>query len=163
MTDAAPAIFVALEASALGAAIRQSSWVYMAANVGHIVSLLVFFSAVAVMDLRMVGLFAATAPGNILRGARSVAIVGFLGLLLTGSMLFTAEASHVITNKVFLVKLALIALGLVNIVVFEVFTAPQIKGLPPHAVLPSAARVAGIVSLMMWVAVAICGRSIAYF
>ncbi|MEW6454697.1 MAG: DUF6644 family protein [Pseudomonadota bacterium] len=163
MTDAAPAIFVALEASALGAAIRQSSWIYMAANVGHIVSLLVFFSAVAIMDLRMAGLFASTAPDNILRGARKVAIIGFLGLLLTGSMLFTAEASHVITNKVFLLKLALIALGLINIAIFEYFTAPQLKGVPPHAVLPSAARTAGIVSLVTWVAVAICGRSIAYF
>ncbi len=163
MTDAAPAIFVALEASALGAAIRQSGWGYMTANVGHIVSLLVFFSAVAIMDLRMAGLFAATAPDNILRGARKVAIIGFLGLLLTGSMLFTAEASHVITNKVFLLKLALIALGLINIAIFEYFTAPQLKGVPPHAVLPSAARTAGIVSLVTWVAVAICGRSIAYF
>jgi hypothetical protein len=163
MTDAAPAIFVALEASGLGAAIRQSSWAYMTANVGHIVSLLVFFSAVAIMDLRMAGFFAATAPDNILRGARKAAIVGFLGLLLTGSVLFTAEASHVVLNKVFLIKLALIALGLGNIAIFEYFTAPQIKGLPPHAVLPSAARTAGIVSLVTWVAVAICGRSIAYF
>ena len=40
MTDSAPAIFVALEASALGAAIRQSSWAYMVANVGHILSLM---------------------------------------------------------------------------------------------------------------------------
>jgi hypothetical protein len=42
MTDAAPAIFVALEASSIGAAIRQSSWLYMTANVGHILSLVVF-------------------------------------------------------------------------------------------------------------------------
>jgi hypothetical protein len=163
MTDAAPAIFVALESSGLGAAIRQSSWAYMTANVGHIVSLLVFFSAVAIMDLRMAGFFAATAPGKILHGARTVAIAGFAGLLLTGSVLFTAEASHVVLNKVFLIKLALIALRLGNIAIFEYFTAPQIKGLPPHAVLPSAARTAGIVSLVTWVAVAICGRSIAYF
>ena len=163
MTDAAPAIFVALESSGIGAAIRQSSWAYMTANVGHIVSLLVFFSAVAIMDLRMAGFFAATAPGAILRGARTVAIAGFVGLLLTGAVLFTAEASHVILNKVFLIKLALIAFGLGNIAIFEYLTAPQLKGLPPHAVLPSAARTAGIVSLVTWVAVAICGRSIAYF
>jgi len=43
MTDAAPAIFVALEQSGFAAAIRQSLWLYPAANVGHIVSL-TFFS-----------------------------------------------------------------------------------------------------------------------
>ena len=38
MTDAAPAIFVALEQSGFAAAIRQSPWLYPAANVGHIIS-----------------------------------------------------------------------------------------------------------------------------
>ena len=163
MTEAAPAIFVALEASGLGAAIRQSSWAYMTANVGHIVSLLVFFSAVAVIDLRMTGFFAATAPGTILRGARKVVVIGFLGLLLTGSVLFTAEASHVIMNGVFQLKFALIALGLLNVTLFEFFTAPQVKHLPPLTPLPAAARRAGVVSIAVWIAVAICGRSIAYF
>ena len=39
MTDAAPEIFVALEQSSFAAAVRQSLWLYPAANVGHIVSL----------------------------------------------------------------------------------------------------------------------------
>ena len=38
MNDAASAIFVALEQSGFAAAIRQSPWLYPAANVGHIVS-----------------------------------------------------------------------------------------------------------------------------
>ena len=74
----------------------------MAANVGHIVSLVVFAGAVAVLDLRMAGAFAATSPGHVLgrraprrRSRRS------LGLVLTGAMLFTAEASHVIMNRCF--------------------------------------------------------------
>src|SRR5262245_9455861 len=55
MTDAAPAIFVALEQSGFAAAIRQSLWLYPAANVGHIVSLTFFAGAVAVMDIRLLG------------------------------------------------------------------------------------------------------------
>ena len=53
MLEGAPAIFVALEGSALGHAIRQSTWAYMTANVGHILSLAVFAGVVAVMDGRM--------------------------------------------------------------------------------------------------------------
>ena len=163
MNEAAPAIFVALEGSALGAAIRQSTWAYMAANVGHIVSLFVFAGAVAVMDLRMAGAFAATSPGQVLRTARRVAVVGLLGLVVTGATLFTAEASHVILNPVFQFKLALIALGLLNIALFEYFTAPRIRDLPPLAPMPGAARAAGVLSIVTWVAVAAFGRSIAYF
>ena len=54
----------------------------MAANVVHILSLMVFFGAVAVMDLRLAGFFPATWPGSMLRRARLVAILGFIGLSL---------------------------------------------------------------------------------
>ena len=163
MLDTAPGIFVALEGSGIAQAIRQSPWIYMAANVGHIVSLMVFAGAVAVLDLRLAGAFAATSPAYVLRRARLATILAFLGLVTTGSVLFTAEASHVIMNPIFQLKLALIALGLLNVTLFEFFTAPQVKDLPPLAPLPLAARRAGIISVALWIAVAICGRSIAYF
>jgi len=163
MTDAAPAIFQALEASAWGNTIRQSHWLYMTANVGHILSLVVFASGIAVIDLRMAGMLAATAPGQILKVFRRVVGIGFLGLLVTGSILFTAEASHVITNPVFQLKLALILLGLLNVTWFEYFTAPKVRDLPPLKPLPPEAKTAGIVSLAIWFVVAAVGRSIAYF
>jgi hypothetical protein len=163
MTDAAPAIFVALEGSALGAAIRQSTWVYMTANVGHILSLMAFAGAIAVMDLRMMGVFAATSPGYILRMARWAAAAAFTGLVLTGLMLFIAEASHVVLNRIFQVKLGLIALGLANIVAFEVWVTPKVQNLPPHSPLPQEARPLAVASLAIWFCVAACGRLIAYF
>ena len=51
MLDSAPAIFVALEGSGAGQMIRQSRWLYMFANVGHIVALVVFAGAVAVSSM----------------------------------------------------------------------------------------------------------------
>ena len=84
----------------------------MTANVGHILALVVFAGAVAVMDLRMAGAFAATSPGRVLRGARRVAVAALFGLAITGATLFIAEASHVILNPVFQIKLGLIALGI---------------------------------------------------
>jgi uncharacterized protein DUF6644 len=163
MLDSAPGVFVALEGSGLGQAIRQSTWAYMAANVGHILSLVVFAGAVAVLDLRMAGAFAGTSPGYVLSRARRVVVLAFLGLVLTGAVLFTAEASHVIVNPVFQVKAGLIALGLLNVALFEIFTAPKVRDLPPRAPLPAAAKRAGITSICVWLAVAACGRSIAYF
>jgi len=162
MNDAAPAIFVALEASAAGAAIRQSTWIYMAANVGHIVSLVVFAGAVAVMDIRMTGALAATSPGHVLKMARRFAVAAFFGLTITGATLFAAEASHVIMNPIFQLKLALIGLALLNITWFEYFTAPQVRALPPLTPLPVAARRAGFISIGLWIAVAAAGRTIAY-
>ena len=163
MTDAAPAIFMAIEGSAFAAMVRQSPFAYMAANVAHILSLMVFFGAVAIMDLRLAGFFNATAPATILRGARRVAIVGFLGLIASGAMLFAAEASHIILNPMFRIKLILILLGLINIAVFEFVLARKISDVPPLAPLPGSARFAGMASIAIWLAVAACGRLIAYF
>jgi hypothetical protein len=163
VTDAAPAIFIALEASAIGAAIRQSRWLYMTANIGHIVALACFAGAVAVMDTRLAGGLAATAPGPLLRKARSFAVAGFIGLVLTGAVLFTAEASHVVLNRVFQIKAGLIALGLLNVAWVEAVIMPKVRELPSLVPLPAAARRGALTSLAIWLAVAICGRAIAYF
>ncbi len=163
MTDAAPAVFIAIEGSAFAAAIRQSPVAYMVANVGHILSLMVFFGAVAVMDLRLAGFFQATWPGATLRHARVIAMLGFVGLVTSGFVLFAAEASHVIVNPIFRIKLLLILLALLNILWFEIFIGPKVRDLQPQTPMPFTAKVAGIGSLAIWLTVAACGRLIAYF
>jgi hypothetical protein len=163
MTEAAPAIFVALEQSGFAAAIRQSRWLYPVANVGHIISLIFFVVAVAVMDVRLLGGLAATAPGRVLAQARNFAIAAFAGMAVTGFMLFSAEASHLVLNPVFQLKAALVAAGLVNIAIYEFWAKAVVQGLPPGAPMPSRAKIAGALSLGIWLGVAACGRSIAYF
>ena len=91
----APQLLVALEQSALGAAIRESVWAYPVANVGHILALMLLAGAVAIMDLRLLGAFPATPAAPVVRRARSVAALGLLLMAVTGLVLFTAEASHV--------------------------------------------------------------------
>ena len=163
MLHDAPAVFVALEQSGFASGIRQSLWLYPAANVGHILSLFCFAGSIAVMDLRMVGAFAATSPAYVLKTARLASVLAFAGLAVTGFILFAAEASHVAVNPVFQFKMALVVLGLLNVAYFELKIAPKVKSLAPLEPLPRAARVAGILSIVMWLAAAACGRSIAYF
>src|SRR5437867_3802406 len=98
MEHEAPAIFVALEASGFALAIRQSKWLYPLANIGHIVMLVCFAGAIAVMDVRLLGGLAETAPARVLGRARRFAIAALLGMAVTGAVLFTAEAGHLIVN-----------------------------------------------------------------
>jgi hypothetical protein len=162
MEHEAPAIFVALEASGFALGIRKSLWLYPAANIGHIVALVFFVGAVAVMDVRLLGGFAATAPGRVIARARRFAIVAFIAMAVTGFMLFAAEASHLVVNPVYLIKLALIGAGLANIAIYEFGAKRTVEALAPGAPMPASARFAGALSLGIWVFVAACGRSIAY-
>ncbi len=163
MNEQAPAVFIALEGSDVAAAIRQSLWAYPAANIGHIVALVFFAGAVAVMDVRLLGGLAATAPGRVIDRARSFAIAALAGMVITGFVLFSAEASHVALNPVFQLKIALIGAGLINVALYEFGAKGEVAGLAPGAAMPARARMIGAVSLLVWVLVAACGRSIAYF
>jgi hypothetical protein len=163
MTGEAPAIFVALEQSGFGAAIRQSTWLFPVANVGHVLALALFAGALAVMDVRLLGGLAATSPAHVLMRARSVAIAAFVMLAVTGFMQFSADASHLIVNPVFQIKLALIGLGLLNLAIFEFGVKGAVTGLGPGVAMPASAKTAGLMSLAIWIVVAACGRSIAYF
>jgi hypothetical protein len=161
MIDGAPEIFVALEQSGFSASIRQSPWLYPAANVGHIIFLVLFAGALAVMDVRLLGGFAAIEPAPTLGRARRLAIAALAGMTLTGFVLFAAEAGHLARNPVFRLKLVLVA-GLINVAIYELWARRAVESLPAGAAMPAAARNAGFASITIWIAVAACGRSIAY-
>ena len=163
MTGEAPAIFVALEQSAFGAAIRQSNWLFPLANVGHVLALAMFAGAIVMMDVRLLGGLSATSPAQVLMRARSGAIAAFVLLAVTGFMQFAADASHLIINPVFQIKLGLIGLGLLNLAIFEFGVKRSVTGLGPGVAMPASAKTAGFMSIAIWIAVAACGRSIAYF
>jgi hypothetical protein len=154
MVHGAPAIFVALEHSGLAAAIRQSTWLYPAANIAHIVWLVIFAGAVAAMDLRLIGWLGA-APARLDMRLRIVAATALLGMAVTGFMLFAAEATHLAMNPVFQFKAFLVVLGVLNVALYELWAKNRME--------MRAARAAGWLSLGIWLAVAACGRSIAYF
>ena len=163
MLAEAPQLLIALEQSALGAAIRQSTWAYPTANVGHILALTLFAGGVAAMDARLLGAFAAAPPAVIVRPARRVAMLGLLLMLLTGSVLFTAEASHVAMNRVFQIKAVLIALGVLNALLAARPLDTVLDKTPAFEPVPTRVRVAALASLLIWTSVAACGRLIAYF
>ena len=74
-----------------------------------------------------------------------------------------AEASHLSLNPVFQLKAILFAAGLINVAIYELWAKPAVEHLAPGASMPIRAKVTGVLSLAIWVIVAACGRSIAYF
>lgn len=150
-------IFHLLERSGFGLLIRDAVMIYPVANVVHVLAVLVFFASVAVMDLRLLGWLRDETPEAVIRRFRPVAIAAFLTLLASGIVLFTPEASAIIRNLSFQLKLALIALGLANVW----WLGRAMRGAKPGTV-PGGARFAASASLLIWLGVAAAGRYIAY-
>jgi hypothetical protein len=59
-------------------------------------------------------------------------------------------------------KATLVAAGLINMAIYEFWAKRTVERLAPGASMPARAKVAGVLSLGIWVVVAACGRSIAY-
>lgn len=158
MLDGAPDILLALERG-FGAAVRQSSWAYPAANISHVIALTLLAGSAAVMDARLLGLGSGTPWPVIVRPARRMAVVALCLMLASGSLLFAAEASHLALNPVFQGKMALLLLAIGN----AGFAGTLLRGLPPEADMPPALRVSACLSVCLWIGIAGLGRTIAYF
>ncbi|HYG88698.1 MAG TPA: DUF6644 family protein [Azospirillum sp.] len=156
-----PDWLLALERSGLGEAMRQSLWLYPAANVLHVLAAGVLIGSILAFDLRLLGVAGRVPVAPLASLLVPTAAAGVALALPTGFLLFTADATAVAGNPVFPVKLSLIALGLANVVAFHVGALRGIERWGSRV--PAAARVSATVSLAAWIATAAAGRLIAYF
>jgi hypothetical protein len=162
MDATAPEWLVALEASGLGIAIRQSVWIYPAANIGHVVSVMAFAGAVAVLDLTLMGVIRGDGRLGLALAARRWAVAFLLAIAATGATLFIAEASHVALNRVFQIKMLLLGLGILNALLLGSRGIDALALVADVNPPPAAARRPAYASLAIWLAVAALGRYIAY-
>lgn len=149
-------LFAAVETSALGTMARSSVWLYPLSNLAHVLGAAMLVGAIAVFDvllLRHRFRIASEVAGT----ALTIAGLGVAIQIASGVVLFSAEATALIRNPVFLVKMLLIAVALINLALYH---ASRMRG-AEHGIPASAPRHA-LTSLAVWIAVLICGRSIAY-
>jgi hypothetical protein len=151
-----------LAATPLSLALREHVWLYPAVEIFHILGFVTLVGAVAMFDLRVLG-FARSLPVRALGGhllpwsAASVVVVVPAGL-----MMFSAHPGDFIGNRVFLVKLSLIAAAAINAVLFHAGVYRTVSRWNTGVAAPALARLHALVSLTIWVAVICCGRLLAY-
>jgi hypothetical protein len=138
----------------------QSAWVFPFVEAAHIVSIALLIGAIAVIDVRLMGLLRHQPVAPLLRSALPVALVGFAGAVATGTLLFVANAGELLANRAFSVKIMLLMLGGLNAAWFHASAARE--ALASEAPPSAGMRAAGLVSLLLWVAVVVAGRLIAY-
>ncbi len=162
MDGSAPQWLVALEGSGLGVAIRQSVWIYPAANVAHVVAMAAFAGSVVLIDLILLGIVRPAGRALLLQRARRWTMACLSLVALSGLVLFIAEASHVALNRVFQLKLGLIALAILNALVLGSRAEAAIAKLTDTEPTPAHARAVAAASLLLWLCVVALGRFIAY-
>ena len=136
----------------------NSIWAYPTVLTLHTFGMMVLVGSALMIDLRLLG-FGRGIPLTSLERLFRVMWGAFWLNLLTGTMLFIADASKRGTQPLFLIKLLLVGSGIATIVLIR---RRIFDGTKEPVVISSAARRLAFTSLLVWSAAVTAGRLLAY-
>jgi Family of unknown function (DUF6644) len=145
-----------LESFGFNKYLHESDYMSPINNLLHLLSLVVFAGALVVVDLRLLGHGLTKEPvAQVARAARPWLIGGFLGLLVTGFFALTATAMMQYYNSTFWLKMYFLLAALVVTFIVRPLVIRSSEARMGHW-----AKVVGLVSMVLWAAVAISARLI---
>jgi Family of unknown function (DUF6644) len=143
-------------------AIAHSQWLFPLFEIAHVMALTLVVGSVAMIDLRLLGIGSRQRPVTELMGSvlpwtwTAFAVAATFGLLL-----FSSKASTYYLNLPFRIKMTCLGLAALNMLIFhgllERDVASWDRGMPPLRV-----RIAGGVSLLLWITIVAAGRWIGF-
>ena len=150
-----------LEATRLSEYLSSTSWIVPAVQAIHIVSVGVVFASMSLLSLRLLGVVHRQQVSSAALSSLSWLWPALLVLLLTGAALVVAEPERELLNRTFLLKMALILSAAVT---SGLLRRSMIQRRPfwDSPTLPLAAKPLGVLLLILWAAIIVCGRWIAY-
>jgi len=145
-----------LEATGLAEWVRSSNLGYPSMIAMHALGMAVMVGLSLLLDLRILGWFAGI-PLQALQRFFGLAWVGFGINFLSGSALFSAQATSYIVDWVFMTKMGLVLLGAITAAILQ----PAIAKAGPGGVSGGTKAVAGL-AIVFWVVAIVMGRLTAY-
>ncbi len=151
-------------ATGLATSIRESEVVFPAIETVHVLALALMIGTVAIVDLRLLNRVFRDEPASLI-AARLLPLtwIGFALILVSGLLLFVAEAQRLYTNPAFVAKFVLLIVAGLNALILHATLFRRIADWDLAARSPLSVRVAAAISLASWSAVIVAGRAIAYF
>src|SRR5580704_238323 len=105
-------ICVWLEQTMVGKHVRESLWLFPVIETVHIFGIILLVGATSILDLRLMGLTFRDEPvSKLAMRFLPWAWAGFLIQVCTGLLLFSSEATKMVGNYGFLIKMALIVVA----------------------------------------------------
>ena len=159
---AVPAVFHALQHSALGTTITTSDWLFPTIETVHVFCLATVFGTIVMVDLRLLGLASRERPFSQLSRQLLPWTWSAFGLAaITGSLLFTSRAEDYMHLTPWYLKFFFMGLAGLNMAYFHFVVQRDVARWDTGA--PSrGARLAGGASLVLWVLVIFCARNVGF-
>jgi len=151
------------ENTALADNIRENDLLFPLVESVHVVAICLVVGSILAVDLRLLGFASINRPvSHVTRGILPLTWGAFVVAITSGGLLFISNATKYLGNGFFVAKMFLIGAAGLNMVIFHMIGAKNLPRWENDARLPLPARLAGGVSILLWIAVVACGRWIGF-
>ncbi len=143
--------------------IQDVSWIIPLVQTIHILAISIVLSSVGMLDLRLMGVAGRRVTISGMAERFLPWIWGALVVLaFSGTILIVGEPDRSLLNGAFQLKMALLATVIVVTVLFQHTVRRNAAFWDLSPARKRSARLTATVSLALWLAIAVCGRLIAY-
>jgi len=148
-----------LQTTAVARTIAENDILFPWIESVHVLAFVVVVGSIAIVDLRLLGLASTDRTANrVLHDVLPYTWGAFAVAAVCGSLMFSSNAVNYAHNFFFRGKLILLALAGLNMVVFHLVGIRGIEAWGASGRTPLAAKIAGAVSLAVWMSVVVFGR-----
>jgi hypothetical protein len=153
-----------LSHTSIATAIRESDFIFPLIETVHVLAITLLVGTVAAVDLRLLGVtLKGEKVSTVAQQVLPLTWAGFAVMMISGMLLFMAEAAKSYGNIAFRVKVVLLILAGLNPLIFHSTIFRSVRTWDDASVVPGRARAAAVASLTLWSGIIIAGRAIAYF
>jgi hypothetical protein len=152
-----------LQHTQFATAIAESDWLFPLVEGSHILALPLSVGMVVMFDLRLLGIAFCGGPGtNFIRSLMRWSAIGFTVMFLTGGLLLITQAGKAYGNSFFRAKLLFLLLLGINAAAYQKLFYPKMAQWDSADGAPAGAKFCAAFSLVFWIGVIVCGRTMAY-
>jgi hypothetical protein len=156
-------LLTALQNTSFATAIREGDTLFPWIESLHVLALAIVVGTISIVDMRLIGLAShRKSLRGLFRDVLPITWSAFAFAAATGFLLFSSRAVKYASLWQFQAKIVLLVLAGVNMAYFHLVTFRSIHSWDERAETPAAAKVAGAVSLCLWIAIVICGRLVGF-
>ncbi len=153
-------LFQWIQDTAVGAAIRESLWMFPIIEAVHLLALALIGGAVLLVDMRLAGLTLTHQPSREVASDAEPWLVGGLAVMLaSGLLLFSSEALKCYYNPAFWLKMMFLALA----IIFTFTIRRRVAASEDSGVNRTWTRAVALVSISLWSGVGLMGRGIGFY
>jgi hypothetical protein len=150
-------IFDWLQATPVAVAIRENDILFPWIECIHVLAIVLVVGTILIVDLRLLGVASRDRPVDVLlREVLPYTWTAFAVAAVSGSLLFSSNATKYAHNTFFQLKMMLLVIAAANMGIFHLISAHK------RGQAPLSGRAAGAISLLVWVGVIACGRWIGF-